>query len=200
MSLFAILSLASALADEPLQAAPSAPASLVSPAPWQLHDRRALRWSRAGAVASIVGPPATFVGFALVVSQALSNESPTAASMGLMLGGVGATLAGTPMLAGGGLRSTTVLASQGASVTRRPGHLAWGLYGASVASGIGAMTAQDGGQRQVAGALAITSAATYVGGVAAGLVQLHENRWSREGLSTITLAPTPGGLAVGATF
>ena len=170
-------------------------------AAWRGVDRNSRTLSAVGLGASILGPPVMLVGFGLTISNALSGDGGGfSVGTGLLLGGLAGTLAGSPVLAAGGLRSRKAIGVQsGTWSSGSAGYATWGLWGASFGLVSTALAMQNGGKGDVASALAIAGTLAYGGAVISGVVQLRTNADARLDLA-VTFSPTPNGVAIQVAF
>ncbi len=168
-------------------------------AAWQAVDRNGRTMSSIGLGAAIVGPPVLLVGFGLTINNALNGDGQgLSLGKGLLIGGIAGTLAGAPLLAGGGLRSRKALAMQsGAWHNGGAGYATWALWGASFGLLSTALTMQNAGEGQVASVLGVAGTLAYGGAVVSGVVQVRLNGDARVDLA---LVPTRNGLVLSALF
>lgn len=170
-------------------------------AAWRGVDHNSRTLSAIGLGAAVLGPPVLLVGFGITIGNALNGDGQgLSLGTGLLMGGLAGTLAGPPLLAGGSLRSRKALAMQsGAWTSGSAGVATWGLWGASFGLLSTALVLQNGGQGEVASALAIAGTLAYGGSVVSGVVQLGTNADARREL-VVAFTPTANGVALHVAF
>jgi len=193
----ALLFTLSALAGEEPALAPQ-PDPIVE---WAERDLRSTSRARMGLTLSVIGAPL----FALGGSYAALGMRPgeQVAANTIMVGGLGAAVAGPALLASGTLRSQRALSHQDVRITRLPGSLAMTFY---VGALLWTLTpTSSGGINE--GLFYSTWIALYGSALTAGVVQLQINQRARRQagwLANSTVMPSYHngnvGLAVASRF
>lgn len=206
-----LLAALAAAQDLPLPPSDPAPPSSDLPLPaaepplrdaaWIYGYEAGMNTARVGIALGGAGTAGAGAGVVLFVGGLLVGSEGVAVLGGITLvGSVVAVQIGSPLMAGGSLRAARALEDAGYTVARWPGHVAWGLWGGSIALSLAAPFAATT-DAEAGTALSTLGGVAFLGSYALAGTQMAMNGAAYRGAPPMVyVGPMPMDGGAGATL